>query len=378
MAKADYEYDVFISHAVEDKLPIANELLARLREKEIKVWYSGTELGIGDRLTDSIHRNLAMCRFGVVIISPTYLTKIWALNEFFFLLTREKNGQKVILPVLYDITPEQLGAKSPLMADIFAVRADKGLERVTEVLVNEIKKYQAKEKKSRIPFLDFSRSRKAIAAVFLMVIMAIGGYGLRQWYHISPGKEVVEAAVQKRITELQQKADIEWQQILQAGHVKAVPDKELKNAYSDFTNAKSYYRNEYTLNTGVEMIRSKRNVESELGVDMDTMSPLNVFALASADLYRCELLPGSANREEKYIIRNKEAVTYTLTSEKMDDQFQVKVIYANPIRLVVTHLVFPSSDRDTKRYQVLLTAFHSVETYTFAYQDGAWMLSTIE
>lgn len=145
MEKAHYLYDVFISHAVEDKIPIANELCRRLEEKKLKVWYSGNELSVGDRLTESIHKSLDQCRFGVVIISPTYLSKIWALSEFFFLLRKEKDDHKVILPVLYDITPQELASRSTLMAEMFAVRADKGMDHVIEKLYAEIQRQLAKD-----------------------------------------------------------------------------------------------------------------------------------------------------------------------------------------------------------------------------------------
>lgn len=172
MKKLEYEYDVFISHAVEDKIPIANQLYQLLKEQNLNVWYSGRELSVGDRLTPTIHQGMDKCRFGVVIISPTYLSKIWALNEFFFLLTREKNGDKVVLPVLYDITPEELAYRSPLMADIFAVRASKGLDHVANVLSTEIRKqYQIKKSYPARPIrlMPLRKTSMLTSAIFLLL-----------------------------------------------------------------------------------------------------------------------------------------------------------------------------------------------------------------
>jgi hypothetical protein len=174
MKKLEYEYDVFISHAVEDKIPIANQLYQLLKEQNLNVWYSGRELSVGDRLTPTIHNGMDKCRFGVVIISPTYLSKIWALNEFFFLLTREKNGDKVVLPVLYDITPEELAYRSPLMADIFAVRADKGLEHVANALSTEIKKqYQLKKSYPSHPMRLMPVRKTSILTGAIFLLLAI-------------------------------------------------------------------------------------------------------------------------------------------------------------------------------------------------------------
>lgn len=138
-----YEYDAFISHAVEDKIPIANELCAKLERAGLKIWYSGKELGIGDSIEKTIEKGLNRSRYGIVILSPTYLAKNWTIREFYTLLAKEIEEQKVILPVLYNITVDELKNKDLLMADRFAVNADRGIDFVVDRLAAEIKKSQA-------------------------------------------------------------------------------------------------------------------------------------------------------------------------------------------------------------------------------------------
>lgn len=135
-----YEYDAFISHAVEDKIPIANDLCAKLEAAGLKIWYSGKELGVGDSIDKTIQNGLNRSRYGIVIFSPTYLAKNWTIREFYTLLAKEIEEHKVILPVLYNITLDDLKNKDLLMADRFAVNADKGMDFVAERLVKEIKK----------------------------------------------------------------------------------------------------------------------------------------------------------------------------------------------------------------------------------------------
>src|SRR5687768_11680788 len=135
-----YEYDAFISHAVEDKIPIANELCAKLERAGLKIWYSGKELGVGDSIEKTIAKGLNRSRYGIVIFSPTYLAKNWTIREFYTLLAKEIEEQKVILPVLYNITLDELKNKDLVMADRFAVNSDKGIDFVVERLVREIKK----------------------------------------------------------------------------------------------------------------------------------------------------------------------------------------------------------------------------------------------
>ena len=143
MRQTIYEYDAFISHAVEDKIPIANELCAKLERAGLKIWYSGKELGIGDSIEKTIERGLNRSRYGIVILSPTYLAKNWTIREFYTLLAKEIEEHKVILPVLYNVGVEELKKKDLLMADRFAVNADRGLDFVVDKLVGEIRKPKA-------------------------------------------------------------------------------------------------------------------------------------------------------------------------------------------------------------------------------------------
>src|SRR3546814_19438974 len=64
--------------------------------------------------------------YGIVILSPTYLAKNWTIREFYTLLAKEIEEHKVILPVLYNVSVDELKQKDLLMADRFAVRADRG------------------------------------------------------------------------------------------------------------------------------------------------------------------------------------------------------------------------------------------------------------
>jgi len=140
MRQNKYEYDAFISHAVEDKIPIANELCAKLERAGLKIWYSGKELGIGDSIEKTIEKGLNRSRYGIVIFSPTYLAKNWTIREFYTLLAKEIEEHKVILPVLYNITLDDLKNKDLVMADRFAVNADRGMDFVVERLMHEIKR----------------------------------------------------------------------------------------------------------------------------------------------------------------------------------------------------------------------------------------------
>lgn len=71
------EYDVFISHASEDKDAVVRPLAHALQKAGLSVWFDEFELQIGDSLRRKIDTGLARSRFGVVVLSQAFLGKGW-------------------------------------------------------------------------------------------------------------------------------------------------------------------------------------------------------------------------------------------------------------------------------------------------------------
>ncbi|ANZ35827.1 hypothetical protein BBK82_06745 [Lentzea guizhouensis] len=115
----DKERDVFISHASEDKDAVVRPLAHALRAKGLRVWYDEFELRIGDSLRRKIDEGIAHSRFGVVVLSPSFLTKGWTTYELDGLITRGNaaGGGQVVLPVLHGLTIGDLLRHSPSLAD---------------------------------------------------------------------------------------------------------------------------------------------------------------------------------------------------------------------------------------------------------------------
>ena len=74
-------YDVFISHASEDKESIVRRLAISLRDRGLSVWYDEFEMKIGDSLRRKIDRGLANSRFGIVVVSRDFIRKGWPNYE---------------------------------------------------------------------------------------------------------------------------------------------------------------------------------------------------------------------------------------------------------------------------------------------------------
>lgn len=114
--RSDY-YDVFISHATEDKDSIVRPLANALVSHGLNVWYDEFELRIGDSLRKKIDAGLAQSRFGVVVVSPSFFAKNWTQYELDGLVTREMTGEQVILPLWHRIGKQEIIDHSPSLAD---------------------------------------------------------------------------------------------------------------------------------------------------------------------------------------------------------------------------------------------------------------------
>jgi hypothetical protein len=138
-----YTWDVFISHASEDKAAFVNQLVEALKASSVKVWYDAHELKVGDSLRAQIDKGLAQSRFGIVVLSPNYFAKNWAQGELDALLSSQlSNGVTRALPVWLDLDLAAVQAKSPLLADKVATDANQGLPTVVAKLLAAITRSQ--------------------------------------------------------------------------------------------------------------------------------------------------------------------------------------------------------------------------------------------
>ena len=127
-------WDVFISHASEDKEQFVRLLAEALTKSGLSVWYDETTLKVGDSLRRAIDHGLANSRFGVVILSHKFFAKQWPQNELDGLASREVEGVKVILPVWHNITAAEVSGYSPMLAGRVAAKSSDGLNVVVRQL----------------------------------------------------------------------------------------------------------------------------------------------------------------------------------------------------------------------------------------------------
>jgi hypothetical protein len=107
----------FISHASEDKDDLVRPLAHALRGYGLKVWYDEFELKIGDSLRRKIDLGLAHSRFGIVVLSKSFIKKGWTNYELDGIISKANTGEQVVLPIWHGITKQEVIEYSPSLAD---------------------------------------------------------------------------------------------------------------------------------------------------------------------------------------------------------------------------------------------------------------------
>ena len=93
-------FDVFISHATEDKVEIARPIFAACERAGIKAFLDEAHIGWGQSYTKKINSALGASRTVLAIVSGVSVTKEWPLTEVNAALALEISGEKRVLVVL--------------------------------------------------------------------------------------------------------------------------------------------------------------------------------------------------------------------------------------------------------------------------------------
>ncbi|MEJ7785646.1 MAG: toll/interleukin-1 receptor domain-containing protein [Solirubrobacteraceae bacterium] len=134
------EFDVFLSHASEDKRAVVEPLAAELKSRGLAVWFDQQQLTLGDSLSEKIDEGLSRARFGVVVLSHAFFAKRWPMRELDGLVARETAfGVKVILPVWHELTVEDITGYSPTLAGKLAADTSRGLPLVADQIVEALR-----------------------------------------------------------------------------------------------------------------------------------------------------------------------------------------------------------------------------------------------
>lgn len=133
-------YDVFISHAGEDKADFVRPLAEALRDHRLEVWFDEFSLKVGDGLRQSLDRGLAESAYGIVVLSPSFFSKRWPVWELDGLVQLHNSGRgNRVLPIWHGVEHGDVQAFSPSLANIVAISSSRGLESVVAGLLQVLR-----------------------------------------------------------------------------------------------------------------------------------------------------------------------------------------------------------------------------------------------
>ncbi|MBA4214736.1 MAG: hypothetical protein C0449_16815 [Polaromonas sp.] len=130
-------YHVFISYATEDEA-YADELARSLQWLGLSVWFAPIALEIGGKLLDSINAGLMASQFGLLLLSPTYISKKWTSYELDVLHRQHIEEDKKLLPIWHGIDKAQLDSWNPGLSGIVALRSTEDPNTIAKKIANVV------------------------------------------------------------------------------------------------------------------------------------------------------------------------------------------------------------------------------------------------
>ena len=224
-------YDVFISHASEDKDSFVRKLAERLKNNHIEVWYDEFTLRPGESIRRSIDLGLSKSRYGIVVLSQAFFKKEWTQWELDGLVQRMNRAKNnLIVPIWHGITYEEVLDYSPSLADKVAILSSKGIDHVISELLKVLKPEGSTLIEARDCLLEYKYEPPVVTDDWWLDVLEFSGspFHLENWgFPLTPktkesfsrGEQVAWAAMQMM---WQQKAETD--DISQITH----PDKVLK------------------------------------------------------------------------------------------------------------------------------------------------------
>jgi hypothetical protein len=142
------EFDVFISHASEDKETFVRPLADALVARNLRPWYDEFTLRPGDSLRRSLDHGLLTSQAGVVVLSPAFFGKRWTNYELDGLVQLTAGDPDQIagagsggrlIPVWHEVDATGVERYSASLANLIALRSSDGVERVAERIHNTLR-----------------------------------------------------------------------------------------------------------------------------------------------------------------------------------------------------------------------------------------------
>lgn len=130
-------YHLFISFASEDEV-FASQLAAALRYLGLSIWFAPLSLKVGDKLLDSINAGLIASEYGLLLLSPKYISKQWTRYELDVLHRQHIENEKKLFPLWHGVEKEQVDQWNPGLSGIIAIKSAEGVSSIARKIADVI------------------------------------------------------------------------------------------------------------------------------------------------------------------------------------------------------------------------------------------------
>jgi hypothetical protein len=368
------KYDVFISYAIEDKLTVAEPMSDALKKSGLKVFFAGTQLGIGDDIREVIHTGLRQSKYGVVILSPNY-NRSWTLGELFNLFDKEVfEKHAVIFPVWHNIRFSEIKSHFPDLVNRYALPTDYGLDFITTEITKQVKRRKVKKRKRYL--LRFS-------ALFLLMSLSTmlvpGVERIRQ--NKARNNKVFETLIKNKIHE--RKLEIEnyfKDQKNENRGMLSTPDTVIAK-YRQYLKQGNGGYHYYSFKSGIKpKLTNKKAIQNARIMVSENPSAYHGLEDPYAYRFKETTLRKDTVFYADYGMVSQSDMSFTIDSSWKDreERQHIYVKYSNNIAAVrVKYIIWKNSKPRRKQY-VDLFGFMPREEYIMSNSNGQWLIEEIK
>ena len=111
-----------------------------LRRLGINIFYDTESISWGDNWKQAILNGTSVSEFAIIVISENFFGREWTERELYeFLQRQNERGQKIVLPLLHNITRDQLKEHYPELYEIQVINTyGKSKEDITILFAKEL------------------------------------------------------------------------------------------------------------------------------------------------------------------------------------------------------------------------------------------------
>jgi hypothetical protein len=364
-------YDIFISYVAEDR-EVVEELYEKLTNNGLRVWYAKNELQVGQRIRPLIDRGLESSRYGIALISPRYNSH-WTLGEL-FVLSKDKYR---LLPVLYEISIEEVSLVNPELVTVYCLTLESGVEVVVKKVLEKVKPkpfvyYVMAKMTERI-------KKKWFLLVFGAISIALFLIAFFTYLSIKPSDKAIETSIKLRANALQRYVqNRQSQNIIQFNGEVATLNHINQLLRNQFTNKKiihhnnkvQYYNGNETLTSLNALVKARL---FDAGSKMEAPFGLldyQALIYASKENVDWDVL--------SYSFYNLSPVHFKVVNTRLsfEGKYEIEVEYSNPIRYVEVNVNI-DADIQSRQKNIQFFGFKKHEKMVFEKRGKQWHLSSI-